>query len=406
VSQAASGFRQEAAVIGLVSAAHGMSHFFQLVAAPLFPFMKDELGVSYAALGFLVVVLYTVSGVVQPLAGFVVDRYGARLVLIGGLALMALGTLMLALAPGYGVLVAGAAIAGLGNSVFHPADYAILNERVSTRRLGHAYSSHGVTGFIGYAVAPMFGVGVASLVGWRGALAAGAALGALLLVVLLLNPSRLETASAERAAGRVARPVSAEIRMLLSPAILFCFVYFTLYATAFIGIQSFGVAAMTEQYGVAAALASSALSAYYAAVAAGVIAGGFAAARTARHDLVTAAGVAGGALVILVVAMKLVPGSALPAAFAVSGFLVGLTGPSRDMIVRAATPPGASGKVFGFVYSGLDVGSMIMPALYGWMLDNRLPQGVFYAVAIMSFAAVLTVIFMPGRARQAPAPGT
>src|SRR5262245_47370748 len=162
--------RNDATVIGLIAFAHGMSHFFQLLLAPLFPLIKDELGVSYAALGFLVALFYTLSGVLQPLAGFVVDRYGARAVLLGGVGFFVAGTLVQGFADSYAMLAVGAALSGIGNSVFHPADFAILNARVSAPRLGYAFSAHGVVGYIGYAVAPVFGVSVAAAFGWHAAL--------------------------------------------------------------------------------------------------------------------------------------------------------------------------------------------------------------------------------------------
>jgi len=184
--------KNDATVIGLVSFAHGMSHFYQLLLAPLFPFIKDELGVSYAALGFLVALFYTLSGLFQPLAGFVVDRYGARTVLLGGVALLIAGAFLQGMAGSYATLALGAALTGVGNSVFHPADFAILNARVSTPRLGYAFSAHGVLGYVGYAVAPLFSVAIGAAYGWQTALLTGAAIGFVLLVLLLVNSRHLE----------------------------------------------------------------------------------------------------------------------------------------------------------------------------------------------------------------------
>jgi MFS transporter, FSR family, fosmidomycin resistance protein len=379
--------RNDATVIGLISFAHGMSHFYQLLLAPLFPFIKEELGVSYAALGFLVALFYTLSGVLQPLAGFVVDRYGARSVLLAGISFFVVSTLVMGFSTSYAMLAAGAALGGIGNSVFHPADFAILNARVSSARLGYAFSAHGVVGYVGYAVAPVFSVAIGAAFGWQSALLAGALLGVALLALLFFNSKHLEIeAQPKRKAS-----IKAEARVLFAAPVVLCFVYFTVFAAGLAGLQSFGVSAMVEQFRVAATAASSALTAYLVAAASGILAGGFVAARTTRHDYVAAAGMGVSALAILAIAMNLVPGVALAAALAISGFASGVVAPSRDFIVRASTPPGAAGRVFGFVYSGLDVGAFATPVFYGWMLDHGMPHAVFYTVFAFLFAATLTV---------------
>jgi FSR family fosmidomycin resistance protein-like MFS transporter len=383
----------DAVVIALVALAHGLSHFFQLIIAPLFPLIKDELGVSYAALGFVVMLFYSLSALFQPVAGFVVDRFGGRAVLLGGVACLSLGTLLAGSASSYGVLVAGAALAGLGNSVFHPADFSILNARVGSARLGHAYSAHGIAGSLGYASAPVFSGSLGAIVGWHNALFAAAGVGCLMFLLLLSNWHRL--AIQISAESKKSKPQ--DLRILFAAPVVMCFLYFAIYAAGLAGLQSFSVSAMTVQYGVAAALASSALTAYMIGSAAGIFAGGFIATRTSRHDLVAAGGLFLAAGWVLLVAMHVIPGSALPVFLGLAGFSVGATGPSRDMIVRASTPAGATGRVYGFVYSGLDVGSLSTPVFYGWLMDHGLPQAVFYAVAGLTVLAMLTVTQLPGR---------
>ncbi|HEU4925380.1 MAG TPA: MFS transporter, partial [Burkholderiales bacterium] len=374
----------------LISFAHGMSHFYQLLLAPLFPFIKDELGVSYAALGFLVALFYTLSGLLQPLAGFVVDRYGARSVLLAGVSFFVAATLVMGLSTNYAMLALGAALGGIGNSVFHPADFAILNARVSSARLGYAFSAHGVVGYVGYAVAPVFSVAIGAALGWQAALLAGAVPGVGVLVLLLLNSRHLVI----EAQPRKKASIKTEAGVLFAAPVVLCFVYFTVFAAGLAGLQSFGVSAMVEQYRIAATSASSALTAYLVSAALGILAGGFVAARTTRHDFVAAAGMGVSALAILAVAMNVVPGAALAAALAISGFASGVVAPSRDLIVRASTPPGAAGRVFGFVYSGLDVGAFATPVFYGWMLDHGMPHAVFYTIFAFTFAAMLTVLLV------------
>ena len=391
--------RNDATVIGLISLAHGMSHFYQLLLAPLFPFIKDELGVSYAALGFLVALFYALSALLQPFAGFVVDRYGARGVLLGGIAFFVAGILVQAFATSYALLAIGAALGGIGNSVFHPADFAILNSRVSAPRLGYAFSAHGVVGYLGYAVAPVFSVSIGAAFGWQSALLTGAALGVGVLAVLVVNARHLGIEQQPRKQASI----RSEASVLFTTPVVLCFVYFAVFAAGLAGLQSFGVSAIVEQYRVAATAASSALTAYLVAAALGILAGGFVAARVSRHDLIAAAGMAVSALAVLVIAMQVIPGAALPAALAVAGFASGIVAPSRDLIVRASTPPGAAGRVFGFVYSGLDVGSLTMPVFYGWMLDHGVPHAVFYTVAAFTTIAMLTVLQLPGGSRRATA---
>jgi FSR family fosmidomycin resistance protein-like MFS transporter len=392
--------RNDATVIGLISFAHGMSHFYQLLLAPLFPFIKDELGVSYAALGFLVALFYTLSGLLQPLAGFVVDRYGARSVLLAGVSFFVASTLVMGFSSSYAMLALGAALGGIGNSVFHPADFAILNARVSSARLGYAFSAHGVVGYVGYAVAPVFSVAIGAALGWQAALLAGAVLGVGLLALLHFNSRYLEI----QAQPRKKASIKTEAGVLFAAPVVLCFVYFTVFAAGLAGLQSFGVSAMVEQFRIAATSASSALTAYLVSAALGILAGGFVAARTTRHDYVAAAGMGASALAILAVAVNLVPGAALAAALAISGFASGVVAPSRDLIVRASTPPGAAGRVFGFVYSGLDVGAFATPVFYGWMLDHGMPHAVFYTIFAFLFAATLTVLLIPSKALRAAAP--
>jgi MFS family permease len=391
---------RSATVIGVVSVAHGLSHFYQIIVAPLFPLLKDELGVSYAALGFAMTLFYGASALFQPVAGFVVDRLGARNVLMAGLAMMVAGITLVASSGSYAVLVAGMVIAGLGNSVFHPADFTILNARVETSRLGYAYSAHGMGGSIGYAAAPVFSAGMGAAFGWHAALFAAAAIGVVVLAAVALYGKRLDVPV--HPAARTAK-AGADLRVLLSPPVMLCFLYFVVYCCGLAGVQHFSVSAMTMQYGVTVAFASTAVTSYMAGSAAGIFAGGFIATRAARHDIVAMSGIAAGAACMLVVAASQVPAALLPALFALAGFSLGATGPSRDLIVKASTPPGSTGKVYGFVYAGLDVGSLATPVLYGWLLDHALPQGVFYVVFGFSLLAIFTVMQLPGRTRRAAA---
>ena len=239
--------KNDATVIGLISFAHGMSHFYQLLLAPLFPFIKDELGVSYAALGFLVALFYTLSGCSSRSPGSWWTATARAACCWAGVSFFVASTLVMGFSTNYAMLALGAALGGIGNSVFHPADFAILNARVSSARLGYAFSAHGVVGYVGYAVAPMFSVAIGAAFGWQAALLAGAALGVALLALLLFNSRHLEIEAQPRKAS-----IKTEASVLFSAPVVLCFVYFTVFAAGLAGLQSFGVSAMVEQYRIAA----------------------------------------------------------------------------------------------------------------------------------------------------------
>ena len=390
--------RQDVKTISLVALAHGLSHFFQIATAVVFPLIKDDLGVSYVALGGTVALYYVVSGICQTAAGFAVDRFGARRVLFCGLVLCAVGALIAGLAHSYEVLVAAAIVAGLGNSVFHPCDFSILNARVDRQRLGYAFSGHGIAGYLGYAAAPVYGITMAAATGWRGALLGAAAIGAVVIAILAFHRDAIHVEPADSHKDAVKTGLLTDVQLLLSPPILMCFGYFILVSVGFIAMQNFGIASMMSLYGISAALASAALTSYLLGGAAGILAGGFVASHTSRHDLVAVSGLAVAALFMFAIAAAWLPPAALPVLAAASGFSSGLTNPSRDLIVRSTTPPGSTGKVYGFVYSGLDVGSMVTPVYFGWLLDGGRPSVVFYTVVVSAILTIATVLNLPSRA--------
>lgn len=404
--------RHDAEVIGLVSVAHLLSHFLQLLLAPLFPLLKDEFGVGYAALGLMFSVMYTVSGVSQTMAGFIVDRYGARRVLLFGMATFSLALLLTGLATSYWMLVAVALLAGIGNSVFHPADFAILNAKVNPKRLGYAFSTHAIGGNFGWLAAPVFSIGISTAYGWRAATIAAGVLG-LLLTAIVASGTALSGAQADAGGQRNKIPgarkggLGEEMRALMSRPVLTCFAFFTFYAMALIGLQTFSVSVISALYGAPLVTASAALTGFLFGGTVGVVAGGIAAAHSSRHNLVAAAGMFIGTAFTLLLASGALPLWLLTGAMALVGFFIFSTQPSRDILVRGAAPPGATGKVYGFVYSGLDLGASLSPLLFGWLLDQHLPQWVFGAASLFMLVAVATVVTLrPRRAADAePGPG-
>jgi len=375
-------------VIGLIGVAHSLSHFFQLALPPLFPLLRAEFDVSWTLLGLLVGVFYGASGLTQFAAGFAVDRVGARPVLLGGLALLAGGTVVASLVPGVYWLFPVVALMGVGNGVFHPADFAVLNASIAPKRLGYAYSMHGVGGNLGYAAAPIVSFALASAFNWRVALATMGVVG---LVALAVLASQRAFLTSQRASDAHTHTLSGSVRMFMQPAIALCFCYFVVQTAASVGLQSFLPSALNAGLGVPLVLATSAVTAYLLGGTAGIVAGGFLAARTSRHDVVASTGLLAGASLLVVVAFGSLPIPAIIPVFALVGFALGSTGPSRDLIVRNAAPKGAAGRVYGFVYSGLDLGAMVGPVWFGLMLDHALGREMFYVVAGLLVLAVGTV---------------
>jgi MFS family permease len=381
-------FRHDARVIGVVAFAHLLSHFFQLALPPLFPLLRDEFGTSYAVLGTLVGVYYAASGITQFASGFAVDRLGARPVLLAGLALAAGGTMVASLVPGVAWLFPVAALMGIGNGVFHPADFAILNAKVAPQRLGHAFSSHGIGGNLGYALAPVVSFALGTAFGWRFALAGMGMLGLIALCIIATQRAQLVTPRAQDAHLHTLR---GSFRLFLQAPIILCFLFFILLTIGGMGLQTFIPTVLVSDFGVSLAFATSVLTAYLLGGTAGIFAGGFLAARTARHDRVAAAGLMAAVVLLCFVAAGGVSPALLLPVFALIGCALGATGPSRDLIVRAATPKGAAGRVYGFVYSGLDLGGIIGPVVFGVLLDHGMAREVLFAVAACFVLGIGTV---------------
>ncbi len=380
-------------VMALIGVAHGISHFFQLVLPSLFPLLKDDFQVSYAELGAVMTVFYITSGLLQTPAGFLVDRIGARAVLLGGLGLYSVAIALYGLAPGFWMLFPCAMLAGIGNSVFHPADYSILNASVRQNRLGRAYGSHTLGGNLGWAAAPPLMTAAALLVGWRGALLLAALLGLIVLALLLLSRSRLaeDMAGARRAQQGNTASAPTGAAPLFSLPVVMCFGYFLLLATGLVAVQNFLPATLGALHGTPLSLATTALTGFLLGASAGVVIGGALADRGVAPNRIVIGGLFGAAGMALLVAQLDLPATLLVAAIAAAGFLQGATTPSRDLIVRGAAPKGASGRVFGFVYSGLDAGSALAPPIIGLLLDHGRADQVLVLVAVMFVATTFTL---------------
>ena len=402
--------------ISVVSVAHSGSHFCQLMVPPLFPWIAPAFGLSNTQLGLLMSMFFIVSGVGQALAGFVVDRHGAERVLFGGLALMALAALGLGASPNYAMLLVFMAVAGLGNCVFHPVDFSILNARVHNTRLGHAYAAHGISGSLGWALAPMLMVGIAALSSWRVALFAAAALIGAILAAMVWQRAHLSAAreaapsvgavagaGAARAAstlGGMAATAESKFDFLRLPAIWACFGFFFIFAAALGGVQSFAPAAAAKIHGISAEQVAMCLSAYMLCGAVAMVFGGQLLRDPRRSALIAALGFGFAALVALAIGLGHWPPFWVPVLCGLMGIGSGLAGPSRDLLVKQATPPGATGRVYGVVYSGLDAGIVVAPLLFGVLMDAGYFRAVWLGVAAF-FALLIVTAFNVKRSSRA-----
>ncbi len=378
---------QDAKVMSLVGLAHASSHFGHMLLPPLFPVFMQEFGLSFAQVGLLMSVFFVVSGVGQALAGFVVDKLGARPVLFLALCTFLLASLVASQAQGYGWLIAAAALAGLANCPFHPIDFSILNQRVSSARLGYAFSVHGLSGSLGWALTPILLVGLMGVIGWRNAYLVTAGVYALVLIVLLIHRDQLVTTVVRKQEAH--EPSS--VAFLKLPVVWWCFAFFLLSTITLAVVQSYSASILKAMHGVTLQAATATLTAYMLCSAAGILVGGFVSARMGaqRSDKVVAMCMGTGALLMMLAGTGWLGAWGSMALLAATGFAVGIGGPSRDMLIKRATPKGATGRVYGTVYSGLDVGFAIAPLIFGLLMDRAL----YSLTMITSALALILAVF-------------
>jgi MFS transporter, FSR family, fosmidomycin resistance protein len=384
-------FKQDATVISLIGFAHGTSHFFHLMLPPLYPWFIKEYSVTYTQVGALMTVFFVISGTGQAFAGFLVDRWGAHRVLCLGVGLLACSGLLVALAPAFWGLFLAAFVAGLGNSVFHPADFSLLNHRVSAPHLGHAFSVHGLSGNLGWALSPLAMAATATAFGWRTAGLVAASAGGASLATLLWK--RVELIEQVRVHEREKKK-SASIRDLLGQRLTWvAFTFFFFYSLGFGALQNFAPPLLSDLYGLSLTVATSALTAFLFGGAAGLLAGGFFAGATKGQEKLIGLAFLCSAAIAAALGLAIVPRWAVIGTMAVMGFGIGLAGPSRDMLVRKSTVArlgtGAFGRIYGLVYSGADVGLAVSPLIFGLMMDAGKTSLVLLGVAVALVVAIV-----------------
>ncbi len=404
----APGLKADSQLIGLVGLAHAISHFSQLILAPLFPWLKDEFNVGFVELGAVLTAFFVVSCIVQTASGFVVDKLGPRPVLFVGLGLLGIAAFGYALAQSYWMLLASAMLAGVGNGVFHPVDYTLFNRKVAPTRLGHAYSVHGITGSLGWALAPAIVVPIAMAFSWRIALGSAGVLAlAVLLVlwcyrrVLSLDAATVQAATGQGsiAAGSVNGPMTGQFDFLRIPSVWMCFGFFFFYAMVLSVVQTFAPVAAGQLHAVPVALVGICLAIYMVASACGMAVGGFLASDPSRCERIVGIGFGLAAMLALVLAFAEFPPVLVPVIFGAMGFVSGIAGPSRDLLVKRSTPANATGRVYGVVYAGLDIGQATAPLIFGALMDNGQFRSVIVGLALVQ-GVLIASAFNVRRARR------
>lgn len=394
--------RQDARTIGLIGLAHGSSHFFHLLLPPLFPWLIAEFGYSYSELGVMVSLFFIVSGTGQMLSGFLVDKVGARPILFAALSSFVLAGVVASTAQNYAMLLLASLFAGLGNAPFHPVDFTILNKRVSPKRIGHAFSAHGLSGNLGWAAAPVFMAGITTATGsWRLACLCGAGLAAVVLTIMVLNRRWLDdrdpaaignqTKPAVAAAASTAKPEHA-MAFLKLPSVWLCFSFFFWSTCAMSAIQNFASPSLRAVYGLPLNVTALIVTGYMLCGAAGMLVGGFLVGRVQRLEKVISICMLGSAVLLALVGTGWLPGMGAVVVASLAGLGTGLAGPSRDMLIKRAAPEGATGRVYGTVYSGLDLGFCVAAPVFGWMLDHQMYLGIFYGSATALALSVASAV--------------
>lgn len=386
---------RDARILGLVSSGHFVSHFLTLTLPPLFPFLRADFDMSYTQLGLIMTLYAAATGLLQIPMGSLVDRIGAFPILLTGLTLLCLGIGGIGLVGSPWALGVLAILAGSANSVFHPANYSVLSASINPNRLGRAFAIHTFAGHFGNAVAPITVIFLAVTWGWRVALVTVGAAGLLVTAAILFGRNAEEgRVSTERAGG--AQPAEARdagsVSLLLSSPLMKLFLFFVLTAAASNGMQTFSVTALVMLFDTPLVAASAALTTFLFASSAGILLGGVLADVTRRHDLVAALAFALTAVIIGLVGSVALPALALIVLLGTAGILQGIIRPARDMLVHAAAPEGSTGKVFGFVTTGINVGAALTPLVLGWLVDRGAAQWVFWFISLAMVLALITVL--------------
>ena len=408
---AAIGLKQDVRVVGILSGGHFMSHYYTMMLPPLFPLLHDDLGVSYALLGLLLSLKSLASGGTQLPAGILVDRFGARKILIFGFSMILVSYLFVSMSASFWMIALAFMLAGVGNAVFHPADYSIMNQTVRASRMGRSFSAHTFAGHIGSALAPVVILFLVAALGWdwREAILASVVVGLFIIFGIFSQWNHIHEGAAQSGKQGTARAASAEgggelttwqsiMQILASKPMLFLFLFFSMQSLGSGGFKNFAVAGLVTLHGTSLSAAGGALTGFLFASAFGVLVGGVLADYDKRHARTASVALFVTAVISLLVGAVDMHYALLVFFFTLAGLFQGVIRPARDMMIRAASPKGSVGKAFGFVFSGQAIGGSISPVVFGAMIDLGAPEWVFFASALFLLLCILAVL---GSAREA-----
>jgi FSR family fosmidomycin resistance protein-like MFS transporter len=385
--------RRDRRVISLIGVSHGASHFYQLALPPLFTLINKAEGYSFVELATLTLAFYIASAICQPFSGFLVDRFGARRVLLAGLGMLAAGTTLIGVLPFYPAMFLLSIVAGIGNSVFHPCDYSIMNATISETRMARAFSFHMFGGYAGYVLAPVSMIFLGNLIGWQSAIIVAGTVGLVLFAILWGGSRDFRDSTHERAeSGEAQEPLKQSLKALTRAPVIMCWVFFFFVAMGQMGLMTFVPTLIHEIYAFDLQGAGAFVSVMIGAVMVGVLCGGYLGDVFHKPDVVVTTGYIIGAFLVACIWHFELTTWQLYVIFAVVGFLYGVVFPSRELLIRAATPKGASGRVFGFVYSGMDFGAALIPVLFGWFVDAGIPRTAFLCVALLWLLSVVVML--------------
>lgn len=386
----------------LIGTGHFMSHFYVLCLPPMFLVWQRVFDVSFAQLGLSVALMSGTTAVLQTPVGFLVDRYGARRFLVGGALLMSLSIAAMGLATAFWQILLLAVLSGVGNSVIHPADYAILSGSVDKDRMGRSFALHTFSGNLGFSAgAPVIAL-LMVWIGWRASLGLVGLVGVPIVGAILLQ-SRILVDQAHEQPHHASAPISGRQLLMTRPMLLF-FGFFMLGACAGAGVQAWLITVLHTVKGLDLRVASTALFAYMAGSTCGTLVGGWFADRYKTHLLSFAVVLTTfSAALILAVGVLPVPGAATIGLVFLSGLALGASRTPRDVMVKDAAPPGQIGKVFGFVSAGLPLGSAITPVPFGFLIDRGHPELVLVLVSVILFLSLLCAGSARSAARQGEA---
>lgn len=371
-----------------VPTVHLVSHLHMMAIPALLPLLPGQMQVSFVELGVALSLFNIISALVQAPLGFLVDKVGAKRMLLAALALGSFSFALITAFPSYAFLIMAMGLAGLANGVYHPADYSLLSRGIEPSKMGRAFSIHAFAGYLGTALAPPLMIGIALIfeIRWAFAFVALAGLFALIIVGLGKEPTeQQQNSKAETNTSH--QPLTTPLKTLATLTLLF-----TMLSLSTGSISKFSVSALVAGFDIKLSVANFALTAFMFASALGVLIGGVLADKTDKHGYVAAGAFALAAVILAItISITLLP-FILISAWTIIGFLTGLVAPSRDMLVRAASPVGMEGRTFGIVSTGFNVGGIIGPILFGLLLGHAMANGVLWIT--VCFMVITTVIVL------------